>query len=157
MSRNQANARALDRKLLWWLLPICQLLALPAFAACPAGTVELRPNVRALPARDIAMLSAGSMKFSATSWNAGDGKLELVARNPVPDSNGQLKQPVDQRVYCSGGSYYDRPAGSAAYHPTHNHVHYNDYANYILEQDTSSPQNPARARRQPSASWTRRA
>lgn len=125
-----------------WILPVCQLLAWPAFGACPAGTEELRPNVRALPPRDIAMLGTTSMKFSATSWNTGDGRLELDPRNPVPDSTGQLKQPVDQRIYCSDGSHYDRPAGSAAYHSTHNHVHYNDYANYILEEDTSSPQNP---------------
>jgi len=131
------------RKLLWWMLPACQLLALPALGAtCPAGTVELRPDVRALPPRDIAMLNATSMKFSATSWNAGDGLLELVPRAPVTDSTGTVKQPVDQRVRCSDGSYYDRPAGNAAYHPAHNHVHYNDYANYILEQDTSNPQNP---------------
>jgi hypothetical protein len=95
--------------------------------------VELRPDVRALPPRDIAMLNATSMKFSATSWNAGDSKLELVARDPVPDSTGTLKQPVDQRVYCSNGSYYDRPAGSAAYHPAHNHIHFNDYANHSQE------------------------
>jgi hypothetical protein len=142
MTRAKGSGTQFDCKLFWWLLPVCQLLALPAFAACPAGAVELRPDVRALPPRDIAMLNATSMKFSATSWNAGDGKLELVPRDPVPDSTGQLKQPVDQRVYCSNGSYYERPAGNAAYHAAHNHVHYNDYANYILEQDTSSPQNP---------------
>jgi hypothetical protein len=99
--------------------------------------------VRALPARDIAMLDAGKMKFSATSWNSGNGKLELVPRSPQTDpTTGQTKQPVDQRVYCSGGSYYDRPAGSAEYHPAHNHVHFNDYANYMLEEDTASPQSP---------------
>jgi hypothetical protein len=131
------------RRQFCWLLPACQLLALPAFAACPAGQAELLPNVRALPPRDIAMLAASNMKFSATSWNSGNGELELVARSPVTDpTTGQLKQPVDQRIYCSDGSHYDRPAGSAAYHPTHNHVHFNDYANYILELDTASPQNP---------------
>jgi len=142
MSNGNGKCMRLDRRLLWSLLPVCQLLAVPAFAGCPAGTVEKRPDIRAIPPRDIAMLDATHMKFSATSWNAGDGKLELVARDPVPDSTGTLKQPVDQRVYCSDGSHYDRPAGSAAYHPAHNHVHYNDYANYILEEDTSSPQNP---------------
>lgn len=126
-----------------WLLAACQLLALPAFAACPAGQVELLPNVRALPPRDIAMADATNMKFSATSWNSGDGKLELVPRSPVTDpSTGTTRQPVDQRIRCSGGAYYDRPAGNAAYHPTHNHVHYSDYANYILEADTANPQNP---------------
>ena len=134
--------KTFDHKLLWGLLPLCQLLALPAFGACPTGTTELRPNVRALPPHDIAMLNATSMKFSATSWNAGKGKLELVPRNPFTDGTGTTKQPVDQKIYCSDGSSYLRPAGNAEYHPTHNHVHFNDYANYILEEDTASPQNP---------------
>jgi hypothetical protein len=89
------------------------------------------------------MLNASTMKFSATSWNPGDAKLELIARNPVTDPvTGQVKQPVDQRVYCSGGGYYDRPAGMAEYHAAHNHVHYNDYANYILELADGTQQNP---------------
>jgi hypothetical protein len=112
-------------------------------AACPAGEVELRPNIRALPPTSIAMLDANNIKFSATSWNSGDAKLELVPRTPQTDpATGQLKQPVDQRVYCSGGGFYDRPAGSAEYHPAHNHVHYNDYANYILEPADGNTQNP---------------
>jgi hypothetical protein len=124
-------------------LPAAQLLALQGYAACPAGQTELRPNIRALPPRDIAMADASNMRFSATSWNPGNGKMLLVPRAPVTDpTTGQQKQPVDQRISCSGGGYYDRPAGSAEYHPAHNHVHYNDYANYILEQDTTSPQNP---------------
>jgi hypothetical protein len=114
-----------------------------ANAACPAGEVELRPDIRALPPRDIALIDPDNMKFSATSWNAGDGKLLLVPRNPVTDpTTGTTKQPVDQRISCSGGGYYDRPAGNAEYHPAHNHVHYNDYANYILEEAVASPQNP---------------
>lgn len=140
----KGSGRVLDRRLFGIVLVAGQLFALPAFGACPAGATELRPNVRALPPRDIAMLNATSMKFSATSWNAGDGTLELVPRNPFTDSSGTTKQPVDQRIYCSDGSYYDRPAGNAAYHPAHNHVHYNDYANYILEEDVASPQNPRR-------------
>ena len=127
-----------------WLVPACLLYCQLASAACPAGEVELLPNIRALPPSAIAMLDASNMKFSATSWNSGDAKLELVARSPQTDPvTGQLKQPVDQRIYCSGGGYYDRPAGSAEYHPEHNHVHYNDYANYILEPaDGSNQQNP---------------
>ncbi len=118
--------------------------AAAAATACPAGNVALLPNIRALPPAAIAMLDATTMKFSATSWNSGDAKLELVARNPETDPvTGMTKQPVDQRVYCAGGGYYDRPAGKAEYHAAHNHVHYNDYANYILEPaDAANPQNP---------------
>jgi hypothetical protein len=119
------------------------LIAGSASALCPAGQTELLPNIRALPPTAIAMLNATSMKFSATSWNSGDAKLELIARNPETDPvTQQVKQPVDQRVYCSGGAFYDRPAGKAEYHAAHNHVHYNDYANYILEPAEGQIQNP---------------
>jgi hypothetical protein len=106
-------------------------------AACPAGETELLPNLRALPASAIAMKDAENMKFSATSWNAGEERLLLVPRNP--DSGTQQ---VDQRIFCSGGGYYDRPAGFAAYHDDHNHVHFNEYANYILEDVSGNLQNP---------------
>src|SRR5512139_1911903 len=86
------------------LIASLALASLPTLGACPAGEAELLPNIRALPPSSIAMLDASNMKFSATSWNAGDGKLELVARSPVTDpATGQLKQPIDQRIYCSGG------------------------------------------------------
>jgi len=115
-----------------------------ASAGCPAGQTELRPNIRALPPSGIAMRDVNNMQFNTTSWNAGDGKLELVAKNLVNDpATGQTKQQVDQRIYCSGGAFYDRSAGTAEFHLEHNHVHFNDYANYILEYaDTSNPQNP---------------
>lgn len=89
------------------------------------------------------MLDASNMKFSAESWNAGRAKLELIARNPEADPvTGQVKQSVDQRIHCSGGGSYDRPAGKAEYHADHNHVHFNDYANYILEPADGRDQNP---------------
>jgi len=124
----------------------CALLLIAgiASAGCPAGQTELRPNIRALPPSGIAMRDVNNMQFNTTSWNAGDGKLELVAKNLVNDpATGQTKQQVDQRIYCSGGAFYDRSAGTAEFHLEHNHVHFNDYANYILEYaDTSNPQNP---------------
>jgi hypothetical protein len=126
-----------------WLISVCLFGAVSVHAACPPGEAELLPNIRALPATAIAMLDANNMKFSATSWNAGDAKLELVARSPETDpTTGQERQPVDQRIRCSGGGYYDRPAGKAEYHAEHNHVHYNDYANYIFEPVGGGAQNP---------------
>lgn len=132
------------RPLAYLALVSALLCAKAAGAACPAGQVELLPNIRAVPPSSISTLDGSAMRFSSTSWNSGDAKLELVARNPETDpATGQTRQPVDQRVYCSGGSFYDRPAGKAEYHAEHNHVHYNDYANYILgPADSSNPQNP---------------
>ena len=61
------------------------LIAATASALCPAGQAELRPNIRALPPSGIAMRDANNMQFNTTSWNSGDGKLELVAKNLVTD------------------------------------------------------------------------
>ena len=117
--------------------------SLPAWAACPAGQTELLPNIRALPPTSIAMLNSTTMKFSTTSWNSGDAKLELIARTPETDPvTGQTQQPVNQVIYCSGGGKYEKPAGKAEYHAAHNHVHYNDYANHILERADGTMQNP---------------
>ena len=110
-----------------------------SLAACPQGETELLPNLRALPATSIAMKDADNMKFSATSWNAGHGKFLLVAGAA---NTGAGTQQILQRIFCTDGSFYDSPAGTAEYHDAHNHVHFNDYANYILEEDTASPQNP---------------
>lgn len=138
------NRISIPRTLFFGGLLFGPWFAPPASAVgCPPGESEMLPNLRAFTVRDIAMLDPDKVKFSATSWNAGYAKLVLVARTPVTDPNtGQTKQPVDQRISCTGGGYYDRPAGSAEYHPSHNHVHYDDYANYILEEDIANPQNP---------------
>jgi len=119
-------------------LLLTALFASTASAGCPTGTSELLPNLRALPATGITMRDADTMQFNATSWNAGYGKFLLVAGRA---DTGSGTQQILQRIFCSDGSYYDSPAGTAAYHEAHNHVHFNDYANYIFEEDTANPQN----------------
>lgn len=117
------------------------LLAPAAIAACGSGN-QLLPNLRVLPARDITVVldSQGNptdaMKFSTTSWNAGHGKLELVTKD-----TGSVSQRVDQRIYCKDGTFEERNAGFFEYHAAHNHVHFNDYANYMLEPLDSNLQN----------------
>ena len=116
------------------------LFAPVASAVCPSG--DLLPDLRALPARDVAVAldaqGQPTVKFSTTSWNSGDGSLELVAKEI---DTGASKQRVVQRIRCRDGTYVERTAGSFEYHAAHNHVHFNDYANYILEPLDANPQN----------------
>lgn len=119
------------------------LFAPAASAVCPSG--DLLPDLRVLPARDVAVVldaqgqPTGWIKFSTTSWNSGDASLELVTKDI---DTGASKQRVDQRIRCKDGTYYDRSAGLFfEYHAAHNHVHFNDYANYILEPLDANPQN----------------
>src|SRR4029453_11094135 len=65
-----------------------------------------------------------------TSWNSGDGPLELRAGEI---DTGSSRQNVYQRVYLSDGGFYDRLAGTFVWHPAHNHFHFEDYAIYTLQ------------------------
>lgn len=120
--------------------PAISLFAPVASAVCPSG--DLLPDLRALPAHDVTVVldaqgqPTGWMKFSTTSWNSGAGSLELVTKEI-----GASSQRVDQRIRCKDGTYDDRSAGFFEYHAAHNHVHFNDYANYILEPLDANPQN----------------
>jgi hypothetical protein len=109
----------------------CSLLYLStAFAACE----PLVPNLRALPASDIhIVLDAAAepieLRFAATNWNSGWGRLEVVAKSV--DTSAK-KQRVDQRIYDTCGGFKDYNAGSFAWHENHNHFHFDDFANYFL-------------------------
>lgn len=93
--------------------------------------LELKPNLQPFPASAPALVSGGTkLIFSTTSWNSGDGPLEL--RAGARDS-ASMKQDVYQRVYLTNGSYYDRLAGTFVWHDTHNHFHFEDYALYTLQ------------------------
>jgi hypothetical protein len=46
-------------------------------------------------------------------------------------------QDVMQRVFRSDGSYTDRPAGRFVFHPEHNHIHLEDWAQYRLRKVTA--------------------
>src|SRR5262245_18895414 len=110
--------------------------------AAPAAD-ELRPNIRALPAGDLSIATdfatgQPELRFSATTWNAGSGPLEVRAGEAGGD-----KQNVYQRIYRSDGTYYDRLAGEFVWDPAHNHFHFEDYAVYSL-QPLGSPGSSAR-------------
>lgn len=115
---------------------LCAMLwIILSWVAVPgAATVELLPNLQALPADDIHLETTSTgrtlLRFSATSWNSGTGPLELVAGAV---DRPRKKQKIYQRVYAEDGSYRDRLAGSFIWHDLHNHFHFQDYAHYILK------------------------
>ena len=73
------------------------------------------------------------LRFAAVNTNVGLGPLELRAGG----ING-TGQEVNQRVYRSDGSFYDRLAGTMTYHPQHNHFHFNNFALYTLTSVANS-------------------
>ena len=126
---------------LGWLAAYMLLVSSQAFAACD----DLLPNLRPLPASDIQLvLNAQSqpleLRFGATNWNSGDGRLVILARS---GDTGTQKQRVDQRIYNTCGSSRDVKAGDFTWHPAHNHFHFDGFANYFLTpvSSTSSGRN----------------
>jgi Lysyl oxidase len=117
--------------LLSWLMAVI----LPAIAlAAPRQVLELKPNLQPFPAGNLAIVQdlsgARQLVFSATTWNNGDGPLVLVAGET---DSATLRQKVDQRVFLSDGTFYDRNVGIFVWHPLHNHFHFEDYALYTLQ------------------------
>lgn len=97
---------------------------LPDLVPEPASSLlfEDRPNGAVL------------LRFTTTSYNQGAGPLEIHGREAT-FSGGQN---VDQRVYREDGTFFDRRAGSFTFHPTHGHIHFDDYALYTLESVDST-------------------
>jgi Lysyl oxidase len=128
-------------------LRILALCGVTSFLFVPAGYAqqvsELKPNLQPRPAFGFALVPNGPqgtdrppcpfswcLIFSTTSWNGGDGPLELHAGEI---DTGSSRQNVYQRVYLSDGGFYDRLAGTFVWHPAHNHFHFEDYAIYTLQ------------------------
>ena len=64
------------------------------------------------------------MRLSSATPNLGIGPVELIGTNTAPE--------VYQRIYRGDGSYEDRLAGEFIFHPTHNHLHFNNWLEYRL-------------------------
>jgi hypothetical protein len=112
------------------------LLAIGLLAGTGASAQEVLerlPNIVALPAFNISasvniIYHNPELRFSVTTGNLGDGVLEYIG-----GETGQGKQNIYQRIYLSDGSYYDRRVGSFVWHPEHNHIHVEKYAEYVLQ------------------------
>ena len=95
--------------------------------------LELQPNITALPAFDISvglgLLGNPELRFAVTTANLGEGPLEFHG-----GETGSGKQNVYQRVFLSDGAHYDRLVGSFVWHPLHNHIHVEGYAEYTLQR-----------------------
>ena len=69
------------------------------------------------------------LRLSNGTANAGVGPLHLYGVTP---GNGDGTQDVRQRVFREDGSFFERVAGTFVYHPEHNHIHFEEWAQYRL-------------------------
>ncbi|MBL0340657.1 MAG: hypothetical protein IPP71_06895 [Bacteroidetes bacterium] len=99
----------------------------------------------------------GRLRISVSSPNIGRGPLEVrtttkyvcgtdtitgTAPATCPTTGLPPKQLVVQRVYHKNGntmSFIDRDAGTMTYHPSHGHMHVDDWGIYSLRQQTADP------------------
>lgn len=97
------------------------LTLLPRYLATAYVTTsnsELPPGTRAL-------------RFSTASYNQGAGRIEMRGGEVV----GELQR-VYQRVFRTDNTWYDREAGWFIYHPTHGHIHFEDWTAFRLRNMT---------------------
>lgn len=99
----------------------------------------------------------GRLRLSVSTPNVGFGPLEVrttpvaicgtdtfynVASNFTCPNGQPLKQIINQRVYHKTGNtmtYQDRYAGTMTYHPSHGHMHVDEWGIYTLRSATSDP------------------
>jgi len=72
------------------------------------------------------------LRMSTATANIGQGPLELRGSTTHPDGT----QDVLQRVFENDGAYKDHLAGEFVYHPEHDHIHFEGYAEYNLREVT---------------------
>lgn len=98
------------------------------------GSVDL-PN-------SIINIGSGPVEMKPTGLCYCDTVLVSCVTTMCP--NGQPpREKVNQRVYHKNPNgqmtYYDRPAGYQSYHPTHGHVHAEEFCEFSLRVATANP------------------
>lgn len=102
----------------------------------------------------------GRLLVSVSTPNPGFGPLEIhttdvfvcgtdtfIGTPPsiCPDNISYPKILINQRIYHKSGNtmtYYDRAAGTMTYHPTHSHMHVDNWGNYSLRTKDSTKADP---------------
>lgn len=100
----------------------------------PVGTTEapaaLLPDLIVDPVhglRDV-YRDGDVIRFSQGTPNVGNGPLRIVGG----EDNHDGTQNVYQRIYDDQGGFTERLAGLFEFHPEHNHIHFNEFAEYRL-------------------------
>jgi hypothetical protein len=112
-------------------------VALLSASGTALAATPLYPNLQTLTPADLSFGTAtinGTthrvLRFSNTVWNSGEGRLELRAKT-VKTTSGK-KSRVTQRIYDDAGGYTNKQVGDFVYHATHNHFHFENFADYEL-------------------------
>jgi len=115
------------------------LVLLLTGTAARAQGVDLLPDVITVPdflyttRLDTTTIPGTTLlRFSTATANNGMGRLEIRGGAIISPTQRQ----VNQRIYRSDGTFYDRFAGTFTYHSSHGHVHFDDWSTYRLRTIT---------------------
>jgi hypothetical protein len=120
------------------LIAICAALSVTVLSSpATAGAAPGYPDLRTLPPDDIHLGTSlvGNenhyvVRFGNTVWNAGEGPFELHGMPHFP-YDGLFT--ATQWIYdYSGGPITMPEVGMFAFHPSHNHFHFDGFARYEL-------------------------
>ena len=132
------------------MLVCCAVPATAAFADHPAGDGALLPDLRTKEPERLSIVTSNGqrrLRFDNEVGNAHTGPLELVGTGASDCDGDGVVQPAEkpafQRVYDDSDAdgvfrrgmdtaYSEFQTGCIAYHPAHNHLHFQDFANYAL-------------------------
>ncbi len=133
------------------LVAACLCSAFPAAAlANHPGDGALLPDLRTKEPERLSIVTSNGqrrLRFDNEVGNGHTGPLELVGSGGSDcDGDGQIapeEKPAYQRIYTDGDgdgafrrgtdtAYSEVQTGCIAYHPAHNHLHFQDFANYAL-------------------------
>jgi hypothetical protein len=132
-----------------------------SFCVCPGGgaTCDLLPDMINSAQTILQQLqeSPGSLSVGIATPNIGYGPMEIYGADTcfcdsviVPctttncPNNGILKHRVMQRIYHRQNNspdltYWDRPAGTMSYHPTHGHIHVDEWTSFSIRTSNGNP------------------
>jgi hypothetical protein len=131
-----AKYTARMRKTLLGSLILAVFAGVVASGGARAGD-PLQPDLVALDASELRVSwehERKLLRFTTTSWNAGTGPFELVAKPQGQPANGD-KVLVQQRIYEADGAFADVELSSMWFEwhaEDHNHWHLQGYAEYQL-------------------------
>lgn len=131
----------------------------PGGCECPDGSsdCDLLPDISA---SELSMIQDhheynGRVTVGVATPNIGWGPLEIngtpvcycdsvqVPCTTTQCPNGDTpKQMVNQRIYHRSGNTmttWDRPAGTMSYHPSHGHIHIDNWLDYTIRVSTPNP------------------
>jgi hypothetical protein len=123
--------------------------------AAPTKAISpLYPDLRTLPARNIKFDTVAIdgtthhvLRFTTTVWNAGQGPVELRGENRADQTL------VYQRIYDDSGTFTEHLVGEFIYHETHNHWHFENFAQYELWTKAEYDEWQANGRQAGEARW----